>query len=454
MQLVARGSQDDYLTGSPSFSYFKTVLRTHTNFAMESIQQTFTNKPTLDTNGATFTCRIQRIGDLLQDMYFCFTLPDIYSDNELRFRWVHNLAQVMISQCSVRLDSQLIDQSYGEWMDIWNELTMEAGKKFAFDRMSGNLDELLAPRKVDPEVIVINNRLTYVSYPTATASQPSINSRSFYVPLPFWFCRNPALALPLIALQYNVLEVTVQMRGIGDLYQVYDYHTDEYISPTMYVSRYGTSNPVSFDRFSQFGGGGAPNVDLDAYLECNYIFLDNAERTTIATTTLEYVVDRVTRIEKGGILENNTVDLTLNNPIKELVWIMRRNDVRDYNEWTNFTRTIPAYDAAPILATCKILFNGLERLQDKPGAFFNMLQPYQYHTNTPRQGVYVYSFAIFPEKTIPSGTFNASTINSIQLYLTTNREGVATDIEYEIVVYARYVNIFRVQNGQGGMVFV
>jgi Major capsid protein N-terminus/Large eukaryotic DNA virus major capsid protein len=452
MQLVSLGTQDQYLTGSPSFSYFKNVMRTHTNFAMESVMQTFANKPVLDVNGATFTCRVQRIADLLQDIYLCFTLPDIYSNDTYRFRWIKNIAQVMISQCSVRLDSQLIDQSYGDWMEIWNELALDTGKRTAFDRMVGNVEDFIAPRMLDPQVVIINNRMTYVTYPAAKPGQPSIKSRQFYIPLPFWFCRNPALALPLVAIQYNILEITIEMRGINELYQVYDISTDEYISPGLYTSRYGSA-PVSFDNFTRYGGGGPGFVDLNAYLECNFIFLDNAERQTLATMPLDYLVDRVYRIEKGGLKENNTVDLILNNPVKELVWVLRRSDARDYNEWTNYTKRIPEESNAPIMASARLLWNGLERLQEKPQAFFNMLQPYQYHTNTPRDGIYVYSFSIFPEKHIASGAFNASMINSVQLYLTMNYEA-SVDPEYEVIVYSRYHNIFRVINGEGRMVFV
>jgi hypothetical protein len=350
------------------------------------------------------------------------------------------------------LDSQLIDQSYGEWMEIWNELTLEAGKRAAFDRMTGNIDEFTAPRQLDPQVVIINNRISYSTYPAATPVKPSIPGRQFYVPLPFWFCRNPALALPLVSLQYNVIEVSLELRSLYDLYQVYDISTDEYVSPNTYMGRHGSAAPVTFDNFSAYGGGGPNNVDLSAYLECNYIYLDTAERQTLATMQLDYLVDRVFVVETGGLKENKTVDLMLTNPVKELVWVLRRSDVRDYNEWTNYTRTIP--DAgAPILASAKILFNGLERLQEKPAGYFNMLQPYQYHTNTPREGIYMYSFSIFPEKPIASGAFNASLINNIQLYLTMNYDATA-DPEYDIMIFSRYHNIFRVINGEGRMVFV
>jgi hypothetical protein len=115
------------------------------------------------------------------------------------------------------------------------------------------------------------------------------------------------------------------------------------------------------------------------------------------------------------------------------------------------------YDASQttqiILKTAKVMWNGLDRFEEKSYEYFNQMQPYQYHTNSPRDGVQVYSFSLYPEKNQPSGTFNASMINKIQLYLTMNMP-TDTNIEYQSVAYATYYNIFRVMSGMGAMVFV
>ena len=120
-----------------------------------------------------------------------------------------------------------------------------------------------------------------------------------------------------------------------------------------------------------------------------------------------------------------------------------------FNTWSNFTASHPENSAYPILKTAKIIWNGLERIEEKPGAYFNQVQAFQYHTGSPREGIYPFSFSLMPEKSIPSGFFNASMVNKIQLHVTMN------DIteEYEVVVYSLYWNVFRVMGGQGGMVF-
>lgn len=461
MQLIARGQQDIYLTGSPTMSYFISVYKKHTNFAMESIRQTFLTKPSLDRNSRTIsTCRIGRDADLLQDTYLSFQLPAIYSDGNLRFKWIEKVANYMIYSASVRVDTNLVDIQYGEWLDLWNELTLTSSKRDAYNKMTGNIYEFTNPTALNNRIVITNNWLDYQYYPAYTVvngvATPSIPSRRFFVPLNFWFTKNPGLALPLVSLQYQKVEITIEFRGIEDLYQVYDTNTGKYYSPIKYRSLYPNGTDISIGSFLVPGGGG-PNaqIDIDAYLDCNFIFLDDDERRQMAADSRDYLVERVFRNDIEGYTNVGVMDLVIQNPVKEIIWIIRRRDVVDYNEWTNFSYNMP-YDASQpkqiILKTAKILWNGLDRFEEKPYEFFNQIQPYQYHTSSPRDGVQVFSFSIYPEKTQPSGAFNASMISRIQLYLTMNAP-TDPNLEYEVVVYSTYYNIFRVMGGTGAMVF-
>lgn len=472
MQLVAVGAQDQFLSGSPEISYFKMVYKRHTNFSMESVRQTFTTKPTLDLSRNTFVCRVNRVADLLQEVYLSVTLPDIYSSDKFRFRWIDNIANYMIYSCAVRIDTQLIDQSWGEWMDIWNELSLTNDKKDAYDKMTGNVQEFVNPQRLDPYVVIDNNNISYSFYPVGgrTVGSPSIKGRRLFIPLPFWFTKNPGLALPLIALQYQNIDITIEFRGVEELYQLFDIETGLYISPQEYRDKYlnlnivkynedvisgVANNDVSIQRFLVPLGGDysslGKNVDLDAYMECNYIFLDESERKSMAVQTHDYLIERVARIDREGIVNLSTVDLVLQNPVKEIVWITRRGDAIKYNSWNNFTNSLIKLPNYPILKTAKLMWNGMERFEEKGPEYFNYIQPFQYHTRSPRDGIYVYSFALYPEKPQPSGTFNASTINKIQMYVTTNP--VLGNYEYEFIFYAVYYNVFRVMSGSGGMVF-
>lgn len=461
MQLLAVGTQDQYITISPEMSYYKQVFRRHTNFSMQGVRNTFASSPTLNgTVHGTFTSKIGRVGDLLSDIFLSFQLPAIYSNitdnirDDMRFRWIPNVANYMLYTYSVSIDTQLIDQRWGEWLDIWNELTLSTDRQYGYQRMTGNTEEFIGPKSLNPLVILNDNRFKYSYYPKATATTPSIPSKILYVPLDFWFCKNPALALPLVALQYQTINVTIEFRGAEDLYQIYDIVSGQYYSPNGYRALpYYDGRDVSISRFIKYGGGGAATVDLNAYLECNYIFLDTVERNTVAATSADYLIERVYRTNLSGITQNaqSTVDIIVANPIKEFIWILRRSSANLYNDWGNYTGATPENANYPTLNTGKILWNGAERFEDKPGAYFNLLQPYQYHTTCPREGIYSYSFALYPEKLQPSGSFNASMINKIQLYITTNPTSDGSD--YEISVYSLYYNIFRVIGGSGGMVF-
>lgn len=459
MSLLASGAQDHYLNITPEMSYFKQVYKRHTNFSMESFRLTFTTKPVImETTRNQFKCRISRFGDLLQQVYLYFELPEIYSENfnfntsNLQFRWIKQIANYMIYQYNVTIDTQLIDQKWGEWMDIWNELILTADKKYGYDTMIGNLKEFIAPTTLNPTVIVKNNKLYYTDYPVGnkSTSTPSIRSKSFYVPLDFWFTKNSALALPLIALQYQTIDVTIEIRPIYELYQVYDQSIGRYVSPSYYAQNNPTTANLS--TINNFTKNNSNIIDLNAYLECNYIFLDTAERTFIASNTMDLLVERVYNIQQSGLMSGyNFVDLNISNSVKELLWVYRRSDNFNYNNWTNLTPYIIEDGSKSIMKSAKILWNGMDRFEEKPYEYFNLLQPYQHHTSSPRSGIHTYSFAIYPEKIVPSGSYNASIINKQQLTMTLN--SFADVNQFDISIYAIYYNVFRVMAGHASMVF-
>jgi hypothetical protein len=167
LQLVAYGAQDVYLTGNPQITFFKVVYRRHTNFSIESIQQTFNGNATL---GQRVTCQISRNGDLVHKLYLQATVTAIGDAKDVGHK--------LIEQVEVEIGGQMIDRQYGEWMYIWNELTLPTGKQEGFKRM---------------------------------IASTGANATTIYVPLEFWFCRNIGLALPLIALQYHEVKINLTL---------------------------------------------------------------------------------------------------------------------------------------------------------------------------------------------------------------------------------------------------
>lgn len=463
MQLVktetggGSGAQMEYLVGNPEISFFKTVYRRHTNFAMESVRQTFLTKPVLEPNSrGSFTCRINRVGDLLKDIFFCFTLPAIYSSDQHRFQWIENLAKYAIYSYTVKLDTQTIDQRYGEWMDIWSELSISSDKKNIYDKMSANTEDITNPLVRTKKVTIRNNKIYYRYYPIGVTGSPSIPQSKYFVPLDFWFTREPGLALPLVALQYQNLDITIEFRSLLELCQVYDHISEKYMSIATYNSKSYTT-PITFGQFlyptNAIPQNYSSSVDLEAYLECNFIYLDTDERGQIAISTSDYLVERIYRIEQGGIYRQGTINLIIQNPIKELIWITRRSDTVFYNDWSNFTNRIPSDRTYSVMKSARLLWNGMERFEEKDKQYFNLVQPYMHHTRGPREGINVYSFSLTPEKNQPSGAFNASMIDRIQLYVTNEEKEENSEYDYEYVIYAIYYNIFKVSSGMGEMVF-
>jgi hypothetical protein len=180
MQLVAVGSQDIYLTGNPQITFFKTVYRRHTNFSIESIEQIL--KGTVDF-GQKVSCVLSRNGDLVHKVYLQVKLPALSNTSS---KWVNNIGHILIKEISIEIGGQVIDKHYGDWLNIWTELTQTAERAAGYDKMIG-----------------------------ATLEN---SGSTLYIPLQFWFCRNAGLALPLIALQYHDVKFNIEFRKASDCY--------------------------------------------------------------------------------------------------------------------------------------------------------------------------------------------------------------------------------------------
>jgi len=453
---TAEAAQMEFIVGQPQMSFFKFVYRRHTNFSMQSTRESFFNTPVLDQSSrGRFTCTFSgRRADALKEIYLCYRLPEVYSDETFKFTWVRRIANYIIYRTSITLDNgRSIDDQYGEWMDVWNELTLSENKKGLYDRMTGNDPLWTQPTDPKPRVFIKNNRLTYRYYPVGAAGKPSIPGRRFIVPLPFWFTKNPALVLPLCALQLQTLNITVETRALDELYQLYDIYSGEYMGRRAWNESHPSRAGVdtSIGRFLSPDGttGGQTQIALDAYLECQYIFLDRDERTAMTFAHHQMLVEQVFRFEKGGIKNNEIINLTLNNPVKEFIWFFRRADAAERNDWTTFTEK----SGSGILSTAKLVWNkNYERLEDKPAEFFEYMQTFQHHSGSPRPGIYTYSFALYPEKWQPSGAYNTAIITANQLAITVNPPP-SEDVEYECVVYALCYNVFEAMAGIGGLKF-
>ena len=545
MQLVAYGAQDVYLTGSAQITFFKVVYRRHTNFSVEPIPQTFNGAPEF---GRTVTCTINRSGDLITNMYAAIKLRAVSGDN---FGYVRRVGLAIVQHYKIEIGGTKLDEQYGDWLNIWYELSHKVGQERGFSRMIGDVPELTD--------INANDKPTY----------------QLYVPLQFWFNRNNGLALPLIALQYHDVRITIDFRSAAQCVNI----------------------PVD---------GAAPAVAMDeAQLVIDYVYLDSEERKRFAQASHEYLFEQLQFTGSESIAGiTNKYRLNFNHPSKFLVWaphLEKYSNANDYiayttgNDWEaareryakvmwlatrntlgsvtangittyRITNTIsgdigevvapeaaswvtnainskvtaqaifsdaaignPSYinatidnvvlltnnftmedlsltvedsiaaiasgnPATPAVVTnfvnansftvldhfnygnnidrsdnpvvaAKLQLNGSDRFQERDGHYFNYVQPFQHFSNTPADGMNIYSFALKPEDHQPSGTCNFSRIDNATLNLrlgSKNTDGDSTYLSSSIGgsnsnsllnIYTVNYNVLRVMSGMAGAAY-
>jgi hypothetical protein len=436
LQLVAYGAQDAYITGNPHITFWKVLYKRHTNFAIEAMRVNFTGAPTY---GQRLVAVVNRNADLVWKTYVEVTLPDTTVGNSVN--WTggaqRRLGYLLLQQIEVEIGGQIIDRHYGEWLYLWETLTADFDTAMKLDQMVGG------------------------QYTGTTSSFQTCNGRTnvLYIPLQFWFNRNPGLALPLIALQYHEVRFNITLNDAINL-----------VSGT----------PAGAGTISTQAGRLQPLRDMALYLD--YIYLDVDERRRFAQESHEYLIDQIQYEGQQQITTSSArLDLTLNHPVKELIWVFQDERSVDCGSTTSvaagFTQPFKYND---IVDRCRIQLNGQDRFDERYGDYFWKVQPYQHHTGgayplsfAPNSGgqvipttspnpINVYSFAISPEEHQPSGTCNFSRIDNATLVFNsvTNATSGSDDgtfpsksFPYNFRLYAVNYNIFRIMSGMGGLAY-
>jgi hypothetical protein len=475
MQLVAYGAQDVYLTGDPKVTFFQTAYKRHTNFALETSQQTVAGTV---IPGGLASVTLARSGDLVGDM-FVVLQPTTASTGQLTSNNVVSdacwIAERAFSSVELFIGGQSIDKHYQLWFRLYSEVFLDDTKKQNYGKLTSC-----------PTVNYVNNSL--------------VTSPGYvYLPLIFFFNRNPGLYLPLIALQYHEVRL------------------DFTISP-QYASYFGT-NPFA--------------------VWANYVYLDTTEREMFAKKPSEYLIEQVQYINAdpvGSTNENtpSVIRMQYNHPVKELIWCYQNPaPSSNPNSMWNFSSGVsnvnvtvdpskiagslapfsPAHVGSPLLYVpapfstpltsgtsnifvtssnilgntlftfqsnvlagnvywvesglpqassntvfgqevgplhqFKLLLNGTDRFVPQYAKYFNQYQPYQYHSGMPYPGIYVYSFALKPEELQPSGTCNFSRIDIAQSSINLKTGMPSLNQRMFAVNY----NILRIQSGLGGLAF-
>jgi len=379
MQLVAYGAQDVYLTGNPQMTYWKVVYRRCTNFAMESIEQVFNGQGDF---GSYVQCVVGRNGDLIHNTFLVVTLPEIdccwtmppcwdtaaedppNSDNVLAARiawilgprgkdanwarWIDYPGENLIDYVEVDIGGTIIDRQYGEWMHIWNQLTLTNEwmhiwnqltltneKREGYNKMIGHTTELtyltMGRAPANSKCVCCKQQCEGCLGPCNTcAFRCNLPETTLYIPLLFWFCRNPGLALPLIALQYHEVKINVQLRDLECVLWAVDSLSDggdPKVNPwnmpaaatpiagpkacgtmmqavagaTMTIPAPGPDGQSPWELNNTIAGIASRNHTDGAYtkhlvtcsLFIDYIFLDTDERRYMAQNPHEYLIEQV-----------------------------------------------------------------------------------------------------------------------------------------------------------------
>jgi len=335
MQLVAYGAQDVYLTGNPQITFWKVTYRRYTNFAIESIEQTFNGQADF---GRRVQCTISRNGDLAYRTYLQVTLPEInqlmgagaYSSADhaagVYARWLDFPGEQLIAQVEVEIGGQRIDRQYGDWMHIWNQLTMTSEQQAGYFKMIGNTTQLTFI--TDPSFADVDGPCDSQAPRQVCAPRNALPETTLYVPLQFWFCTNPGLALPLIALQYHEVKINLDIRPIDEcLWAVTTLNCNADAPSASAVTQAGQAAPGK-----PVPASIAYNQSLvAASLYVDYVFLDTDERRRMAQNPHEYLITQLqfTGDESVGS-SSNKIKLNFNHPVKELVWVVQPDQNVDY----------------------------------------------------------------------------------------------------------------------------
>jgi len=430
MQLVAYGAQDVYLTGSPKVTFFQAVYKRHTNFAMENIEQVVNGSA---AGSARLSVTVARNGDLIGDMYLELSpaVSNVTSTNgALSLEWV---AERAVSDIELTIGGQRIDKHYQKWWRLYSELYLDEAKKIQYGKM---------------------------------ASSTAASASKVFLPLIFFFNRNPGLYLPLIALQYHEVRLDITL------------HAN--------YGSYFSTNAVKV-----WG---------------NYVYLDTEERRRFAQKGHEYLIEQVQHTGVDTVDVNNQskqIRLSYNHPVKELVWCFSgfgttatTNDMWDTTSnlganvittyavntadggtnvysaslstvgspmmyvgpsavggglsWRGEDGPISASGSVGPLSTFKLILNGQDRFKEQSGKYFNQVQPYNHHSGNPYPGIYSYSFALKPEEHQPTGTCNFSRIDNAQVQVL---QKASTSRTTSMHMFAVNYNVLRIQSGMGGLAF-
>ena len=507
LSLVAYGAQNVLLSGNPEMTYWYKTFRRYSHYSQENVSVALDGPNELFySQPIRLRTKIQRVGDLLSDVYFTFRIPDIYSKYQnpaqrtaqYQYQWVKYLGAALIQNAGFFVGGQKIQEVDGTYLLSkalldYDETTFEKWRVLV-----GDTHELTNPAEG-----LYAGGSTQTGYPNvfpnasvplgSQTNRPSIFGQDIHVPLGFWFSDASSLALPLVGLQYHDCEVQITLNPIQSLYTVLDmsgyrvsplYKMDQdadmiQLNQPEYVST--NEQETEWRYFATDVGATVPALNqwfLNPRLQCTYVYLSEEERKVFATQPLSYVMQQMTPYPFPGLYTRQLLDLYTHNPITRLIFIQRRSDSLEYrNDFANFTNwwNYPQTPFAPtpgltplntktnssgllipqgqpgILRTLRVVCDGNEIQEEKPIDFFTKITPWKQMSGRSREFLPAYSFALHSPTTQPAGSINASRIKNFQVEVDFYPLPVNTNYVYDLTIYVENINWFEVAGGMGGL---
>ena len=483
LTLVSVGKENIYLSTQPEITYFKIAYKRYTNFSTETVAQYFKGIPDF---GKRVTVNISKNADLLGQIYIYINLPDIVKSrpsNIKKIAYVKKIGMAILNYVDLEIAGILIERNYGDWLNIWNELTLEYGKKNAYNKMIGNIDLLTK---------FTDNKQSY----------------GLNIPLNFWFCQDTGIALPLVSMIHNDIKIHVEFNSFDNIYLESPTHYIKIIEPICLFNNGEMIKQnvdgnlaigifVYFDFINQFlyynklkgdflipatlnsrymirGNNSyyeaniepkslliqdesyfrynTPSI-IESYLLVNYIYLDNEERFNFLNNSHNYLVPIVQNIAEQTFYSSNiSYKIPFINPNKIIFWRAQLISNILANDLFNYTLYPITDEYINIIQSENIILNSINRMDPNNVELYTNLQIYLNNFVSDSLGINMFSFCINPKNYQPSGSLNFSQIDDTCIQMTLNKK-----INYQNTIslcgYGLQYNIFKVNNGIGCLEF-
>ena len=505
LALVTYGTQNVLLSGNPQMTYFYKVFRRYSHFSMENVTKQLEGPSELQYDQQiSLRLKIDRVGDLVSEVYFTFSIPDIYSkyitptgsyNQQYEFQWVRYLGAAIINNVGFYVGGQNIQEFDGTYIMSRALLDYDKDKFNKWKNLVGDTANLNDPTNGFYAGGLLNQGYpTVIPDPTRSTegqvNRPSIFGRDITVPLPFWFSEATSQSLPLTALQYHECEVRINLNSIEHLFNTLD-ASGFRVAPgyrvlsatennNTNIPTYALTNDTStqIKNFLVDIGYTTPSFNtwpLNARLQTTYIYLTDEDRRAFSSSPLSYIYQEVRMFSFEGLYNRQLLDVECHNPITRLIFITRRSDTPYRNDFANLTNWYnypkPPFNPTPntnaylqnsassgllipqgqidMIRSIRVLVEGNEIQQEKPVDFFSRLTSYRYLTGDSEDFIPVYTFSLHSPSTQPCGSINASRIRNFQVDVDVYPLPLNTTYTYNLYIYAESINFFEVASGMG-----